>query len=115
MKRAGVLMTSWAELRTNRSGLDLFVRATCRASGHQSRTGLSRSRRVLRNVAKDDSISYTDVALPEGRLCDRLRTGQAARFNSRSTVTPNDLRRGRQCRQNVQQALPAEGLVEGCK
>ncbi len=46
---------------------------------------------LLRNVPQDSPIAYADVALPDGRLCDRLRAEQAVRFGvagpaSRSTV-----------------------------
>jgi predicted homoserine dehydrogenase-like protein len=36
--------------------------------------------RVKRDIAKDQAISYEDVELPVGRLCDRLRAEQAAYF-----------------------------------
>lgn len=36
--------------------------------------------RLKRDVAKDQPISYDDVELPAGRLVDRLRVEQAARF-----------------------------------
>jgi predicted homoserine dehydrogenase-like protein len=48
--------------------------------------GIAEGCRLVRDVAKDDSISYADVELPKGRLCDRLRSEQAARFNSCSGV-----------------------------
>ena len=46
--------------------------------------GLSQGCRLLRDVAKDATISNADVAVPEGRLCDRLRKEQAARFATAS-------------------------------
>ena len=33
--------------------------------------------RIVRPVAKDEVLTYEDVELPEGRLCDRLRAEQA--------------------------------------
>ncbi len=42
--------------------------------------GVAESCRLLRPVVKDQPITYADVKLPEGRLVDRLRAEQAARF-----------------------------------
>jgi predicted homoserine dehydrogenase-like protein len=42
--------------------------------------GLSDGCRLRRAVPKDRAISYADVDLPEGRLIDRLRSEQTARF-----------------------------------
>ncbi len=42
--------------------------------------GVSEGCKLKRDVAKDQSITYDDVVLPEGRLCDRLRQEQAERF-----------------------------------
>jgi predicted homoserine dehydrogenase-like protein len=36
--------------------------------------------RLKRNIAKDQPLSYRDVELPTGRLCDKLRAEQTARF-----------------------------------
>jgi predicted homoserine dehydrogenase-like protein len=36
--------------------------------------------RLKRDIAKDQPITYADVTLPAGRLCDRLRAEQAERF-----------------------------------
>lgn len=41
---------------------------------------LSLDCRLKRNMAKDEPISYRDVELPAGRLCDRLRAEQTAHF-----------------------------------
>jgi len=41
---------------------------------------LSGGARLLRNVARDSAIGYADVALPPGRLCDRLRAEQEQRL-----------------------------------
>jgi len=35
---------------------------------------------LKRDIAKDEIISYADVIIPEGRLCDRLRREQDRRF-----------------------------------
>jgi len=36
--------------------------------------------KLRRDIAKDDIISYADVELPDGRLCDRLRAKQTEYF-----------------------------------
>lgn len=35
---------------------------------------------LLRDIPKDQAVTYADVKLPAGRLCDRLRAEQAERF-----------------------------------
>jgi predicted homoserine dehydrogenase-like protein len=42
--------------------------------------GVAEGCRLVRDVPKDQAISYDDVELPDGRLCDRLRTEQGERF-----------------------------------
>ena len=42
--------------------------------------GLAEGCRLKRDLAKDEVLTYADVELPEGRLCDRLRAEQNARF-----------------------------------
>ncbi|HHH43556.1 MAG TPA: NAD(P)-dependent oxidoreductase [Gammaproteobacteria bacterium] len=42
--------------------------------------GLSEGCRLKRDVARDEVLSYDDVELPEGRISDRLREEQNARF-----------------------------------
>jgi predicted homoserine dehydrogenase-like protein len=42
--------------------------------------GLAPGCRLVRDVSKDQVITYDDVELPAGRLSDRLRSEQAARF-----------------------------------
>lgn len=42
--------------------------------------GLAEGCRVTRPIAKDQVLTYADVALPAGRLCDALRQEQDARF-----------------------------------
>jgi predicted homoserine dehydrogenase-like protein len=44
--------------------------------------GLSQGCHLKTDIAKDQVITYADVGLPEGRLCDRLRTDQTAYFTS---------------------------------
>lgn len=40
--------------------------------------GLAQGCRVVRDVARDQVLTYEDVEVPEGRLCDRLRAEQDA-------------------------------------
>jgi predicted homoserine dehydrogenase-like protein len=42
--------------------------------------GLAEGCRVLRPLAKDEALTLDDVAVPGGRLCDRLRREQDLRF-----------------------------------
>jgi predicted homoserine dehydrogenase-like protein len=42
--------------------------------------GLTEGVRLIRDVPRDQVLTYSDVELPEGRLCDRLRAEQAAEF-----------------------------------
>jgi predicted homoserine dehydrogenase-like protein len=42
--------------------------------------GLAEGCRLKRDIRRDEVISYDDVELPEGRLCDRLRAEQNAYF-----------------------------------
>ena len=42
--------------------------------------GLAEDCELLRDVPKDTPLRYSDVRLPEGRLCDRLRREQDAAF-----------------------------------
>jgi len=44
--------------------------------------GLSEGCRLKRDIAKDQAVRYSDVVLPEGRLCDKLRAEQNAHFAS---------------------------------
>jgi predicted homoserine dehydrogenase-like protein len=41
---------------------------------------LSQGCRLKRNISKDQPIAYTDIDLPQGRLCDELRARQTAYF-----------------------------------
>jgi predicted homoserine dehydrogenase-like protein len=42
--------------------------------------GLSEGCRVTRDVPQDYALTYADVELPAGRLCDKLRAEQTAHF-----------------------------------
>jgi predicted homoserine dehydrogenase-like protein len=42
--------------------------------------GLAEGARLLRDVAKDEVLTYADVEIPEGRLVDRLRAEQDVKF-----------------------------------
>jgi len=44
--------------------------------------GLSEGCCLKRDIAKDQVITYADVELPAGRLCDTLRAEQNAHFAS---------------------------------
>jgi predicted homoserine dehydrogenase-like protein len=45
---------------------------------------LAQGCRLKRDVAKDQPLTYRDVEIPEGRLCDRLRAEQNEWFFSDS-------------------------------
>jgi predicted homoserine dehydrogenase-like protein len=42
--------------------------------------GLAEGCRLKRSVSRDQVLTYSDVDVPPGRLCDRLRREQDARF-----------------------------------
>src|SRR6266542_4424833 len=42
--------------------------------------GVSEGCRLLRNIPKDQPITYADIELPQGRLCDQLRAEQYRHF-----------------------------------
>ncbi len=44
--------------------------------------GLAEGCRLKRDIPKDQALTYDDVELPEGRLCDKLRAEQDAYFAS---------------------------------
>lgn len=46
--------------------------------------GLAEECRLKRDIAKDQVLTYDDVELPEGRLCDALRAEQNAHFSAAS-------------------------------
>lgn len=43
--------------------------------------GLAEGCRIIRDIPKDHAITYNDVEIPEGRLCDRLRDEQNCYFS----------------------------------
>ncbi len=43
--------------------------------------GVANGCRLKKDIPKDQVITYDDVELPRGRLCDQLRTEQLERFN----------------------------------
>jgi predicted homoserine dehydrogenase-like protein len=47
--------------------------------------GLAEGCRLKRDIPKDQVLTYDDVELPEGRLCDKLRAEQNAYFASSKT------------------------------
>lgn len=49
--------------------------------------GLAEGCRLKRDIPKDQVLTYDDVELPEGRLCDKLRAEQNAYFASSKTLT----------------------------
>jgi predicted homoserine dehydrogenase-like protein len=49
--------------------------------------GLAEGCRLKRDIPKDQVLTYDDVELPEGRLCDQLRAEQNAYFTSPKTLT----------------------------
>lgn len=49
--------------------------------------GLAEGCRLKRDIPKDQVLTYDDVELPEGRLCDKLRSEQNAYFASPKTLT----------------------------
>ena len=53
--------------------------AVCRAENLLP-MGLSEGCRLKRDIPKDQVLTYDDVELPEGRLCDKLRAEQDAHF-----------------------------------
>ena len=50
------------------------------ARGGHLPIGVAVGAKLVRDVAKDAVLTYADVALPEGRLVDKLRAEQAALF-----------------------------------
>lgn len=48
--------------------------------------GLAEGCRLKRDIPKDQVLTYDDVELPEGRLCDKLRLEQNAYFSQSKTL-----------------------------
>jgi len=44
--------------------------------------GLAQGCRLKRDILRDQVLTYSDVELPSGRLCDQLRAQQNAHFTS---------------------------------
>jgi predicted homoserine dehydrogenase-like protein len=49
--------------------------------------GLAEGCRLKRDIPKDHALTYDDIELPAGRLCDRLRTEQNAAFAPAKVLT----------------------------
>jgi predicted homoserine dehydrogenase-like protein len=43
--------------------------------------GLSEDCRLKRSISRDEPITYADIEIPEGRLCDKIRAEQDAHFS----------------------------------
>jgi predicted homoserine dehydrogenase-like protein len=52
--------------------------------------GLAEGCCLKRDIAKDEVLTYADVDLPAGRLCDKLRAEQNAYFSSYKTAVSGD-------------------------
>lgn len=52
--------------------------------------GLAEGCRVIRDLPRDAVLTYDDVELPEGRLCDKLRLEQENYFNVRPLVASSE-------------------------
>jgi predicted homoserine dehydrogenase-like protein len=48
--------------------------------------GVSEGCRLLRNISKDQPITYADIELPQGRLCDQLRAQQYHHFRGETRL-----------------------------
>jgi predicted homoserine dehydrogenase-like protein len=48
--------------------------------------GVSEGCRLLRSIPKDQAIAYKDIELPQGRLCDQLRTEQHRHFGGETRL-----------------------------
>jgi len=51
--------------------------------------GVAKGCCLTRSVRRDEPIGYADVELPNGRIIDRLRSEQAARFAERGASSPS--------------------------
>ena len=58
------------------------------AAGDLLPIGLAEGCRVRHAVAQDVPLTYSDVELPEHRLCDQLRARQTAHFSAGGTLAP---------------------------
>jgi predicted homoserine dehydrogenase-like protein len=57
------------------------------ARQHLLPMGLAEGCRLTRDLRRDDVLTYEDVEVPPGRLCDQLREEQNNRFTVLSTTT----------------------------
>ena len=48
--------------------------------------GVSEGCRLVRNLPKDQPITYADIELPQGRLCDQLRAQQCRHFRGETRL-----------------------------
>jgi predicted homoserine dehydrogenase-like protein len=48
--------------------------------------GLAQGCRLIRDIPRDQVLTYNDVELPPGRLCDKLRAEQTAYFSPVKTL-----------------------------
>jgi predicted homoserine dehydrogenase-like protein len=63
--------------------------AAITAAGNLLPMGVAQACRTKRRIPKDQVLTYQEVELPSGRLCDRLRSEQTAHFaNAVSLFTP---------------------------
>jgi len=52
--------------------------------------GLAEGCHLKRSIPKDQVLTYDDVILPEGRLCDVLRAEQDAYFNNTPAIAAGE-------------------------
>jgi predicted homoserine dehydrogenase-like protein len=60
----------------------LIENADIARAGRLLPVGLSEGCRIVRDINRDEAISYDDVELPAGRLADRLRADQNQYFDA---------------------------------
>jgi predicted homoserine dehydrogenase-like protein len=53
--------------------------------------GLAENCRIKRDIKRDEVLTYDDIELPAGRLCDELRREQDEHFFDRSAALPRQL------------------------
>jgi predicted homoserine dehydrogenase-like protein len=66
----------------------MLENAEVSASDNLLPMGLAEGCRLKRSISKDAAISYADIELPAGRLCDLLRAEQNAHFALRRNSLP---------------------------
>ena len=72
------MLRTWALLR----GTPPCENADAASEHRYLPMGLAEGYRLVRDVAKDDVLTYDDVELPSGRLVDKLRAEQAGQFSA---------------------------------